>query len=223
LYRKNEPSGSCHTSALPVDPTRRHLLAITAGGAIAGAIPGAALAVGPDAIFAAVERHRELSADYTAAVDISSKLEDGPEFEAADAIAGDRCEDLLDHADALIRLEPTTTAGVIALMRYVASSENGRRRAIRAKSMAARLTGVRPFARRWRTPSIGSAERSHEQHHRTIRVQCGSFEVRYADGRPSQYFYWDNLPSRRLNPNTLDRETALEKAKAAARAAQGSE
>ena len=49
---------------------------------------------------------------------------------------------------------------------------------------------------------------------------CGSFEVRYADGRPSQYFYWDNLPSRRLNPNTLDRETALEKAKAAARAAQ---
>jgi hypothetical protein len=52
---------------------------------------------------------------------------------------------------------------------------------------------------------------------------CGSFEVRYADGRPSQYFYWDNLPSRRLNPNTLDRETALEKAKAAARAAQGSE
>ena len=52
---------------------------------------------------------------------------------------------------------------------------------------------------------------------------CGSFEVRFQNGRPSQYFYWDNLPSRRLNPNTLDRETALEKAKAAARAAQGSE
>ena len=49
---------------------------------------------------------------------------------------------------------------------------------------------------------------------------CGSFEVRFADGTPSQFFYWDNLPSRRLNPATLDRETALEKAKAAARAAK---
>ena len=43
--------------------------------------------------------------------------------------------------------------------------------------------------------------------------QFGSFEVRYPDDRPSQYFYWDDLPSRRL-PETLDRETALEKAKA---------
>jgi hypothetical protein len=49
--------------------------------------------------------------------------------------------------------------------------------------------------------------------------QCGSFEVRYPDDRPSQYFYWDDLPGRRLRPETLDRETALEKAKAVARAA----
>jgi len=112
-----------NTSALPVHSTRRHLLTMAAGGAVAAALPVAALALVPDQIFAAIERHRELSADYTAAVDISSKLEDGPEFEAADAIAGDRCGDLLDHADALIRLEPTTMAGVIALMRYVASLE----------------------------------------------------------------------------------------------------
>jgi hypothetical protein len=50
--------------------------------------------------------------------------------------------------------------------------------------------------------------------------QCGSFEVRFPDGRPSQYFYWDDLPSRRLRPETLDRETALEQAKAVARAAE---
>jgi hypothetical protein len=49
---------------------------------------------------------------------------------------------------------------------------------------------------------------------------CGSFEVRFPDGRPSQYFYWDDLPSRRLRPETLDRETALEQAKAVARAAE---
>ena len=50
-------------------------------------------------------------------------------------------------------------------------------------------------------------------------VGCGSFEVRYADGRPSQFFYFDDLPSRRLRPETLDRYAALEQAKAAARAA----
>jgi hypothetical protein len=46
---------------------------------------------------------------------------------------------------------------------------------------------------------------------------CGSFEVRHADDRPSQYFYWDDIPARRMRPETLDRETALEKAKAVAR------
>jgi hypothetical protein len=51
--------------------------------------------------------------------------------------------------------------------------------------------------------------------------ECGSFEVRYPEGRPLVYFYWDDVPSRRLvRPETLDRETALEQAKAVARAAQ---
>jgi hypothetical protein len=82
-----------------------------------------ATAAEPDPVFAAIERHRALSADYTAAVDVSSKLDVGPEFEAADAIAGDRCDALLGQADILIRLEPTTTAGAITLMRYFASLE----------------------------------------------------------------------------------------------------
>jgi hypothetical protein len=42
---------------------------------------------------------------------------------------------------------------------------------------------------------------------------CGSYEVRYSDGRPSRYFYFDDLPSRRL-------EQALKLAKAAAKAAR---
>ena len=49
---------------------------------------------------------------------------------------------------------------------------------------------------------------------------CGSFEVRYPDDWPSRYFYWDDIPARRLRPELMDRETALEKAKAAARAAR---
>jgi len=50
--------------------------------------------------------------------------------------------------------------------------------------------------------------------------QCGSFEVRFQNGRPRQYFYWDDIPARRMRPETLDRETALEKAKTVARAAR---
>ena len=38
--------------------------------------------------------------------------------------------------------------------------------------------------------------------------------------RPSQFIYWDDIPARRLRPETLDREAALERAKAVARAAR---
>ena len=47
--------------------------------------------------------------------------------------------------------------------------------------------------------------------------QCGRFEVRYEDGRPSVYFYWDEIAGRRLRPDQLDHETALARAKALAR------
>jgi hypothetical protein len=47
--------------------------------------------------------------------------------------------------------------------------------------------------------------------------KCGSFEVRFDDSRPSRYFYWDDLPSRRLRSDLADGETALEAAKTFAR------
>lgn len=50
--------------------------------------------------------------------------------------------------------------------------------------------------------------------------KCGSYEVRYSDGRPSQFFYWDDEPGRRLDPTTLTGEQALEQAKAVAQAAR---
>ena len=49
----------------------------------------------------------------------------------------------------------------------------------------------------------------------------GSFEVRFADGRPCRYFYFDDLPSRRLRPELLTREQALEQAKARAEQERG--
>ena len=49
---------------------------------------------------------------------------------------------------------------------------------------------------------------------------CGSFEVRFPDGRPSRFFYWDELPGRRLTLDLVDRETALQAAQSYARAEQ---
>ena len=48
--------------------------------------------------------------------------------------------------------------------------------------------------------------------------KCGSFKVRFSDGRPSQYFYWEDLPGRRLRSDLVASDVALEQAKAFARA-----
>lgn len=47
--------------------------------------------------------------------------------------------------------------------------------------------------------------------------KCGSFEVQLPDGR-SAYFYFEDDPGRRLRPEVMTRDQAMEKAKAFARA-----
>ena len=47
--------------------------------------------------------------------------------------------------------------------------------------------------------------------------QTGSFEVRFPDGRPSVYFYFEDNPGRRVRPDQIDSTRALEAAKALAR------
>ena len=49
----------------------------------------------------------------------------------------------------------------------------------------------------------------------------GSFEVRFADGRRSRYFYFDDLPSRRLRPGQVPREQAIDWARMFARIMRG--
>ena len=49
---------------------------------------------------------------------------------------------------------------------------------------------------------------------------CGSFEVCFPDGRPSQFFYFDEFAGRRLRSNLVDRATARRAAQFLARAAQ---
>lgn len=74
-----------------------------------------------DPVFAAIERHRELSALADAAVAISAKFAGvSHDFEAADEVTSARNNDVDECAQALIRLEPTTMSGAIALTRYVA-------------------------------------------------------------------------------------------------------
>lgn len=44
-------------------------------------------------------------------------------------------------------------------------------------------------------------------------LYCGSFEVRFADGRAPVFFYWDDVPSRRLRTEAMTQEQALQAAK----------
>jgi len=48
--------------------------------------------------------------------------------------------------------------------------------------------------------------------------KCGSFEVRFLDGRESKFFNYVDEPARRLRPDILSSDHALERAKAFARA-----
>ncbi|WP_245509223.1 hypothetical protein [Bradyrhizobium zhanjiangense] len=73
----------------------------------------------PDPIFDVIARNREFSAQHDAAVSISAKLAEGPEFDAADEISGERQLALAEHANTLIHSKPTTIAGVIALSRLL--------------------------------------------------------------------------------------------------------
>lgn len=86
-------------------------------------LPASAAAIPDDPIFAVIAHHRELSAHLSAAVDVSAKLEDGPEFEAADAVTSQRNHTLIDYAETLMRSMPTTLPGITTLMRYVAGLE----------------------------------------------------------------------------------------------------
>jgi|GEM_PF-4288801 len=44
---------------------------------------------------------------------------------------------------------------------------------------------------------------------------CGSFEAIWPDGH--RFFYWDDVPGRRLRPDAMTRDQALEAVKAFAR------
>jgi hypothetical protein len=75
---------------------------------------------GRDPIFAIIERHRILSDSADAATGISAKMfDDDPRHAAAAAVTDAAHCELMEHAELLFSAEPTTVAGVVALLRYL--------------------------------------------------------------------------------------------------------
>ena len=53
-----------------------------------------------------------------------------------------------------------------------------------------------------------------------VGPDCGSYEVRFPDRRPSKYFYFENLPGRELRPDRVEQAVAEQNAKRFAREEQ---
>ena len=53
----------------------------------------------------------------------------------------------------------------------------------------------------------------HLRKHEAVQ-DSGSFEVWFDDGRPSKFFYFDDLPNRRLRPDVVTKAQAGEAAQA---------
>jgi hypothetical protein len=114
-----------------VDTTRRSLLAIAAGGAVAAAIPANARAFpehAADPIFAAIERHKAACIVWDAAVGVRASFPEGPEpmtdeqWEERDRLDDaeeDAREPLVNAGVDLVATKPTTLAGIIAAISYI--------------------------------------------------------------------------------------------------------
>jgi hypothetical protein len=109
--------------------TRRHLLSIAAGGAVAAAIPTATLtAAAIDPIYAAIEKHKAAAAVWDAAVNVRADFPEGPapmtderweERCRLDDAVDDAREPFVDAGLDLVGTKPTTPAGIIAAINYV--------------------------------------------------------------------------------------------------------
>jgi hypothetical protein len=102
----------------PVNPTRRHLLTIAAGGAVAlTAMPAV------DPIYAAIERHKEAAVVWNAAVDVWAEFPDGPELwverERIHDAWCDARNALDDTGVDLINTAPATLGGIARALNYI--------------------------------------------------------------------------------------------------------
>jgi hypothetical protein len=112
----------------PIDTTRRHLLTVAAGGAVAAVISHGLAAPAPDPIYAAIERHKAACVPWDAAIDVRAEFPEGPhpmtdeQWEKRDALddAVDEARVILQQAGLdLIKTAPTTATGIATAIRYM--------------------------------------------------------------------------------------------------------
>jgi hypothetical protein len=68
-----------------------------------------------------------------------------------------------------------------------------------------------------RSPTAASDATYQDPHKHEAIPGCGSYEVVFPDGRAPVYFYFEDVASRRLRPESLMRDQALEAAQTLAR------
>jgi hypothetical protein len=123
-----------------VDPTRRRFLAVAAvasvvsAGTLAAAtamdpsIPQAVtVPIGPDPIFAVIERDRKACAEHIEAVRVEFAFEEAhdiegerkEEYDRLYAATGDAWDAMDEAARNLVTTKPATLAGILALSRYI--------------------------------------------------------------------------------------------------------
>jgi hypothetical protein len=79
------------------------------------ALPAAAAV--PDPVFAAIERYKALSVEYTAVVDWRAPMEqEDPDLSEAEDEASRTCAALFEQRDILFSYRPPTAAGIAALL-----------------------------------------------------------------------------------------------------------
>jgi hypothetical protein len=86
------------------------------------ALPAAAAVADP--VFAAIERYNVLSAEYTVAVDRSAPLEyEDPDRLDAEHETSRTSDALFEQMDVVFTFQPSTVAGVAALLKYISTLE----------------------------------------------------------------------------------------------------
>jgi hypothetical protein len=110
-----------NTPALSVDPTRRHLLAIAAGGAVAATIVSPAFATAPanDPIFAAIDEHRKAHAAHMESLARQSRLERKHGIGSCRWVSEKACNEEDGAFDTLVTAPATTLPGLIAWLDYL--------------------------------------------------------------------------------------------------------
>jgi hypothetical protein len=104
----------------PVDQARRRMLTIAAGGAVAAAIPTAALTAAPaiDPVFELIEAHRKARVAHYAAIRELARREARGDWDS-DWITEQPSVDDYDAFDRVVGAAATTPAGLFAKINYL--------------------------------------------------------------------------------------------------------